>query len=217
MDDCANAADTRNVVYNPLPWRRDGLVRVREIDLPITALKPLDGDATCAAQVSGRDLVFIARDLPSLGYRTYVPADPPSAQEAGFSRERPGRVAQSKSESIDAGMIESPFFKLSLDSARGTVRSLVEKRSGRELIDPQAGWGFGQYVYERFDAKNIADFVDEFVPTKPGWALVELGKPNLPTADEVPYVAESPGCGMRERSRHAFGSGRSTAMTRKPT
>ncbi len=206
------AAGTRIVVYNPLPWRRDGLVRVPDIDLPITALKALDGDGICAAQTSGRELVFIARDLPSLGYRTYVPTDLAAVEpslRAGLSRPvrpgpqadqrevefpgaEPGRVAQAKSESIDAGLIESPFFKLILDPARGTVRSLVEKRSGRELIDPQAGWGFGQYVYERFDAKNIAAFVDAFVPTRPEWALVELGKPNLPTADKVPYVAESP-------------------------
>jgi hypothetical protein len=91
-------------------------------------------------------------------------------------------------------MIESPFFRVSFDRTRGTVRSLVDKRSGRELVGPRSAPAgqFGQYLYERFDAKQTAAFVDQFVPTRPAWALVELNKPNLPSADEAPYRAASP-------------------------
>jgi hypothetical protein len=91
-----------------------------------------------------------------------------------------------------APSIESPTFKLVFDPASGTLRSLVEKHSGRELLDPQAERKFGQYLYERFDAKNTAGFVDAFSPTRPAWALFELNKPNLPPAEKVPYRAASP-------------------------
>ena len=49
--------------------------------------------------------------------------------------------------------MENPFFKAALDPGRGSIRSLVDKKSGRELVDTTAPHGFGQYLYERFDVQ----------------------------------------------------------------
>ena len=88
--------------------------------------------------------------------------------------------------------LENRWLKLTLDPARGAIRSLIDKRSGRECVDSTAPHGFGQYLYERFDARQVADYVRAYVKIKSDWAVNELGKPSMPPADQVPYRCASP-------------------------
>ncbi len=168
----------RFVVYNPLPWKRDGVVSVKS-DAAFAAVKPTDGVDALPVESRGGELRFVARDVPAMGYRTYVSvkAELPPSRLAGDAK---------------SATIESPFFKAVLDPAHGAIRSLTDKRTGRELVDANAPHGFGQYLYERFDANNTADFVNSYLKIKATWAASELGKPNLPPATEAPYRAASP-------------------------
>jgi hypothetical protein len=110
----AVAADgPRVVVFNPLPWARDGIVRAGST-------------------------AFIARDVPALGYRTFRADALPAA--AGNLAADPGTAT-----------MENDVFTAVLDPRRGVIRSLIDKRSGRELVDSNSDFGLGQYLYERFD------------------------------------------------------------------
>ena len=62
----------RVVVYNPLPWKRTGLVSVEAAGFAPAALTPLDGREVAAVEISAGRLSFVACDIPPLGYRTYV-------------------------------------------------------------------------------------------------------------------------------------------------
>ena len=62
--------------------------------------------------------------------------------------------------------MENEFFKIRLDPAKGTIGSLVDKRTGRELVDSSAPHSLGQYLYERFDADQVAKYLDDYVFTK---------------------------------------------------
>ena len=117
-----NISGERVVVYNPLPWKRSGFVRISGSGLSVNALKAADNAETIPVERDGSDLLFLALDIPPMGYRTYVPA-PAAASE-------PARRPESAGQSI----IETPFFKAVLDPSRGVVASLVDKRSGRELV-----------------------------------------------------------------------------------
>jgi len=128
----------RVVVFNPLSWPRDGIVRV-----------------------GGKDL--IVRAVPAGGYRACLPTE---LEPAGES-------------------LENEAFKVTLDPAQGGIRSLVEKRSGRELVEP----GFGRYLYERFDFKQTEGYADAYIKVQRGWR-VDFVKPGLPT--NVPYQASWP-------------------------
>ncbi len=148
--------DGRIVVFNPLPWKRDGLV---EFDTRLIfgngykAIRPLDGGAAIpvsheysAIEDAAPMSRFVVRDIPPLGYRTFVPA----------AEEVPGPELAGNAET---GVIESPFFKAVLDARRGRITSLIDKRTGREIVDPEAPQGFGQYFYERFSYQQIADWL----------------------------------------------------------
>ncbi|HWH67992.1 MAG TPA: hypothetical protein VNT26_01295, partial [Candidatus Sulfotelmatobacter sp.] len=174
-----HADGPRIVVYNPLPWKRDGLVSLNAAGQSVSALRPLDGKRIVPVAYEGDTLQFLAQAVPPMGYRTFEPVAPPQAR-SGLQYD------------ATLATLENEFFKATLDPPRGAIRSLIDKRTGRELVDPSAAHGFGQYLYERFDADQVAAYVKAYVKITADWAVTELGKPNLPPAKEVPYRAVSP-------------------------
>ncbi len=121
----AQPAGQRIVVYNPLPWMRSGMVTVRTDMKGIEAVKPTDGDDARRVDLREGNLSFLARDIPAMGYRTYIPALPKGTDGAFSTDEKQARF-------------EGPHFKLTLDPARGAITSLIDKRTSRELVDASA-------------------------------------------------------------------------------
>ena len=158
LADHVNLGGPRVVVFNPLPWPRDGLVRVnanafpaangvRGVGTPRRApVARSDGDAL---EGPPKIVTFVAKDVPPLGYRTYVFEELPT-----------GEPAPVLTVSESGNTIESPWFKAVLDPRNGRIASLVDKRTDRELVDTNAPQGFGQYFYERFGRKEIVDYLD---------------------------------------------------------
>jgi hypothetical protein len=176
----------RFVVYNPLPYPRDGLVTIEDPLWPESRVRPLEGGKPqeLARSPSRQTVSFVAGAVPPLGYRTYVPV---------ASANQPDRASRSGPFRIAPGQIESPFFRVQFDTNRGVIRSLVDKRTNREWVDAEAPHGFGSYLYERFDACQVQEYVQAYVKIDAAWATNELGKPSMPSADEAPYRAASPG------------------------
>ena len=163
----------RIVVFNPLPWTRDGAVEV-PWNGSATDLKDVASEEVLPGATDQGSLHFVARKLPPLGYRTYVmaPASPPK-----------------ETTPIEDGCIENEFFRVTLDAARCGIRSIVCKRTGRELVNTQSPYALGQYLYERFDADQAARFTSAYVLSPKSGEMISHGKPNLPPAKEHPYCA----------------------------
>jgi alpha-mannosidase len=130
---------TAVTVFNALSWPRSDIVRV---DLDLSAegsagIDLLDDAGTSVpflAEAVERDedgvpsaatIAFLARDVPAVGYRTYraVPS-PRSIDDARWRR-------------AGATTIENRAFALSVASGSGgAVASLVDRRTGKELVQP---------------------------------------------------------------------------------
>ncbi|MCU7552614.1 hypothetical protein OCK74_26075 [Chitinophagaceae bacterium LB-8] len=144
------------IVYNPLPWSRSGEIQFDTrliFGNDFVSLQSVDGgepvavsheyDAIEDSQPFSR---FYVSDIPAMGYRTFVASKTPAKAPAfSFSKEQ--------------GIIESPFFKAQLDPQKGRIVSLIDKRSGRELVDANAPQGFGQYFYERFSYAQLDNWL----------------------------------------------------------
>lgn len=91
-------------------------------------------------EIDGKS-VFV-KDVPAGGYLTLT--DIVSDQPA---------LATLKDNTLD-----TKHYKITLDLERGGLRSLLEKKSGRELVDQASPYAFGQYLHERFDAKHMSDW-----------------------------------------------------------
>jgi hypothetical protein len=175
----------RIVVYNPLPWARDGVVAVATDAAAITALRDAEDAHVVPVEAVGRELRFVARQVPAMGHRTYLPASGSAAEVQLRGDEK-------------TATIEGPALRAVMDPQRGAIRSLIDKRSGRELLDAAGPYGFGQYLYERFDADQVAAYVKAYVKIKADWAVTEIGKPPMPPAAQAPYrAALSKGCQLR--------------------
>ena len=167
----------RVVVYNPLPWKRSGVVSLEAAGFAPAALVPIGGGEASAADTSAGRLSFVARDIPPMGYRTYTAAEAPITHHAPRN-------------TSPATTLESPFFSARLDPSRGVVLSLVDKRSGRELAGHTDSLGLGQYLYERFDKERTMEWCRDYV--RPGQLWADFYKPGQPPSDQVPYQAASP-------------------------
>lgn len=160
----------RVVVYNSQPWRRSGMVALHTniyiLDNPkqVTALRDCSTGEIIKADSRNNQLIFNAVDVPAMGYKTYaVVTDAESA---------PGSVTKVDRQ---AAVVESDIFRMTLDTVRGTLRSLVDKRSGREMVDSSSEYGFGGYYHEYCGREKMAEYNKAYIkPGAEGWAAHEM-------------------------------------------
>ncbi len=118
------------VVVNPLSWPKSGIVRLPYANA--TSWKVVDsGGHVCPAQSSKDQIRFYATDVPPLGYRIY--------------RFVPVKAAQSV-RSSSAFVLLNRYYRLNISPEHGVV-SVVDRRSGRELMDSACPYSFGQVLY----------------------------------------------------------------------
>jgi alpha-mannosidase len=167
-----NVEGERIVVFNPLPWVRSGLITIQD-ESKIEALKDLRTGEIIPVHNKDNKLRFIAKDIPSSGYTTFVPV-----------------VGEKKKTSYTAeadeknNIIENEFFRIKLDPSRGSAVSIINKKSGTEMVDMDSESGFGQYVYERFSKENVSLYIDKYIKVSNPWRFPDVARPNL---DDTPY------------------------------
>ncbi len=124
------------IVFNMLNWKRSALVdfdleKGREIVDPSTG-------TTVPVQVVQRSMklnrvCFLAADVPAFGYKVYelhrTTLDPQAA------------------ESTQTTALENGYYRIELDTMSGAVRSIYDKQLGKELVNRQSPYRFGQYLY----------------------------------------------------------------------
>ncbi len=131
---------TAIVVFNSLNWTRSGLVET-DVDKDRVILEYPDKTPVpveVLAHHADYDHVrFLARDVPSFGYRCYQivrtrehPAAPP------------GEIPQPVSNTI-----ENAYYRVELDPQAGALKSIYDKQAGRELVDASSPYRFNQYLY----------------------------------------------------------------------
>ncbi len=164
----ASTAGTPLVVFNPLAWERTDLVRVSLPEDETGSYTVLNHDgATLPSQTVrtskyARELLFIAPHVPSMGYSVFTV--------------RPAPELKVFPESDFAGTLENDLFRVSIDQATGWLHSIIEKKSGRELL---AGPGNELQLLEdkptAWDAWNLGLTGTKYPMTYRGARIVEQG------------------------------------------
>lgn len=80
------------------------------------------------------DLVFVAENVPPLGYKTYRIV---SSQKV---------AAATNSVSVGENSLENRFFKVTLDPATGAIASIYDKELSREIVDQDSKDKLNQFV-----------------------------------------------------------------------
>jgi alpha-mannosidase len=161
------------IVFNGLPWQRNGVVRVEGLEPGCTLVDTSSGE-TVLSQVFEEKGVsvtyFEAREVPSVGYRTYT-YRPAMAQ--------PEPSAWSYSENG----LEGPFYRLQVSQVTGGITSLFDKVRGKELVDASSPFHLNQAIYTSGDpadpnrpyplmtpphVENAVQYTAEQVTVEPG-------------------------------------------------
>ena len=145
-----NIDGPRIAVFNSLPWSRDGVVETALAgDAPV-ALKDAATGAILPVEPAAGKLRFIARGVPSMGYRSYIPISTATLDAAALTLNEATRT------------IGNAFLEVRLDPMRGSVSSIRERTTGRELVDPNRTYGFAQYFRELYSQDDIEGFKKSF-------------------------------------------------------
>ena len=140
MADLANAIPARReslIVFNMLNWNRSALVNFdlqkgRElVDSTTGAVVPVQ---VVKKSIRLTRVRFLAADVPAFGYKVYKLR---STKNAVLAAPAP----------VQTTTLENRFYRIELDPASGAVRSIYDKQLGRELVDQQSPYRFGQYLY----------------------------------------------------------------------
>ena len=118
------------VVFNPLAWSRSALVTT---DLPGAVQDRATKKISLCQSLPEGGNCFLADDLPSIGYRSYdsTPVGGPASDAAEFSGHQ----------------MENEFYRVTLNPKTGGVQSILDKQTGRELVDPDREQDLGELIY----------------------------------------------------------------------
>ena len=194
----------RIVVFNPLPWTRDGAVEVPWTGTTTALDRRRQPSRPSRPSRETARLRFVARNLPPLGYRTFVPA-------------ASGRPRGNVSADANAQCIENELLRVTLDPARCGIKSIVDKRTGRELVNAQSPYALGQYLYERFDADQGLRHAHAYVTHRPNQDPGEIGCQSKPKSalGQGASLLRGDG-GGRDRARSAATRRRPRPCSRRP-
>lgn len=140
------------LVFNPLSWERDGIVKVtlpQEFQEGVRILDEKDNEVPCqifASDKQGKELWFFARKIPALGYKIYrvqkvneVPSYPSSLK-------------------VSPTVVENQYFQVTLNPESGNIISIFDKLQKKEVVAPAASANQLQLfedIPDEYDAWNI--------------------------------------------------------------
>ncbi|TWF39995.1 glycosyl hydrolase family 38 [Chitinophaga polysaccharea] len=146
-----NKKGKRVVVYNPLPWKRSGMIE----------------------DPWSKGRYYYLPDIPASGYMAYSPDE----------------LTTSNVTHSEQPAFSTPYFNVTFDLTKGGISSLVEKSTGRELVDKSSPYVMGQFLHERFSTNEVNKWFNAYSRIKDGWGLNDLGKPGMLN---TPYLAFTP-------------------------
>lgn len=140
------------LVYNTLNWNRSGLFTVyvdHQIIPRYTNFKIVDENGNEAKAQSiehhsdGTYWAIWANNIPAFGFKKYI-------IQVGNNVATQTENVQTKKVSE----LENQWYKITLDNKKGAVSSLIDKDLNAELVDKNAEWELGEFIYELLDNRS---------------------------------------------------------------
>lgn len=152
-------------VFNPLNWKRTEVVNVRLDTKPGGKWRLMDSQGkNVPAQILDTNgqtqLVLIAKDIPSLGYKSFYLVDNISEPSKRDTDLLTGK-----------DFIENSYYKVVV-AADGSISSIYDKKNQKELVDNSSEFKYG--TLNAFFVRNQGFKIShEFIPTN--YQVLEKG------------------------------------------
>jgi len=124
------------IIFNSLNWKRSGTVEVdlgnnnEIVDTVSNQVVPVE---LISSGNGFKHVRFAADDVPALGYKIFT------MRRAEHTQPAPKPVA--------GNVLESPYYRVTLDPQSGAIRSVYDKQLQHELVNQSSPYRFGQYLY----------------------------------------------------------------------
>jgi Glycosyl hydrolases family 38 N-terminal domain/Glycosyl hydrolases family 38 C-terminal domain len=147
----ASGVEASLLVFNPSGWSRTDLVRVY---VPAERLEPGKPISVMNA-ATGKIVPFHADPQGHPGFRakgiwlTFAAANVPPVGFVRFDVVSGGEPARAQTID-DPFTLESRFYRVTVDPRSGFIASIMDRETGRELVDDEAPFGFNEYIYDRY-------------------------------------------------------------------
>ncbi|HVL24833.1 MAG TPA: glycoside hydrolase family 38 C-terminal domain-containing protein, partial [Thermomicrobiales bacterium] len=186
------------LVVNPSSFARTDLVRVF---LPDRGLTPesfelvdlasgetipfiVEPQANASHRPRGAHVCFLARDVPAIGYARY-----------GLRAGGPTSTSSPRADPTSGGTttgIANEHLAVELDLPSSTIRSLVDRATGTELVAGDAPFGFNAYIYDRYASAPGFNHLSSRIGSAGPWLLGsrDTGRYGVVTARESNDVWE---------------------------
>jgi len=153
------------LVFNQLGWKRTDLV---EVDLPEdvpSSFHLLDEkNNPVPFQIEKEKLIFIARDVPAFGYKTY------------WLVQGKKEVPPSKLMIDPEGSLENPYYLLQVDPDTGVIVRLFDKKACREILYPCPTMEKNPGTYLTHKASNLLQLYTEAPHFMSAWIIGNIEK-----------------------------------------
>lgn len=157
------------LVFNTLSWKRDAIVEYPFEGLTEKARVVAPDGKTILSQVTQKDgmphILFIARDLPPVGYTVYR-----VLPDGGAGQEKPTDL------STGDDFFENTFLKVAFDPVSGELKSVFDKLTSRELLS----------------AEKNSNVVQAFKDTQNAWEIMSSEPVKFNKAGDAEVIESGP-------------------------
>ena len=170
-DDEKNVHSSFIKVYNSLAIKRDGLIKIDRC---------LEGECSIFDEEKSEILSYIAMDNKL--YVEVKDVEPLSFKvlkiiKEKYCQEMLAGIAYEKDNFVN---LTNKYISLVVDKNFGTIVSLKNKATGKDWVDSNSQFGFGQYVYDIHSKKEVFEYVRDYAYDLQDWYLDDFGKPAYP-------------------------------------
>jgi alpha-mannosidase len=149
-----------------LGWLRDDLVATEMPEKAFSSFHLIDEkDNLVPFQIEGKKLIFIAKKVPALGYKTYWMVEGEKTHPSGSSLY------------IDKeGKMESTDYLLEVEPSTGVIRRLYNKKAQKEILRPSFLMEGNSNTYAIDKASNLFRLFKETPHSMSSWVIGNIEK-----------------------------------------
>lgn len=175
-----NVEGGRIVVFSGLGWKRNGYVKLDRYLSLLEGKELLDastGETIRIKKYQGEICAYV-ENIPAFGYKTLVIME----KHTDYCSRKPVKHG------CKTGLIENRWFSIAADEKTGTIRSLIEKSTGKEWVDESQSFSFAQYRYDIYGIEDITEFIRSYSYRFFDWSIHDLGKPDYPEQKHLTFI-----------------------------
>jgi alpha-mannosidase len=146
-----NVEGIRFTVFSGLGWKRSAWINIDSFKEQVKGKILIDSTNNETLEVAHLDgkLHAYVNDLPAFGYKTIV------IKENLYIPAKKLRVAYD----AEHGVLENWWYRIVVDPATGTIKSLMDKSTGHDWVGKYAEHGFAQYQYDIYSGDEATKFL----------------------------------------------------------